>query len=146
MKDTAESQNATKRMILTEVSSGKNCILIGVVKGRHERRFGKKTDHSERKSFFSEFRKRWEEQKEAREWEDGDFSEGVHWKHRQHHGHHMGGGIRILRRLLDLGITKGCSFLVIQGSSSGPVLVQVRGTRVALGQGIASKMFVQVVD
>ncbi|MFW9848932.1 MAG: ferrous iron transport protein A [Candidatus Thorarchaeota archaeon] len=72
--------------------------------------------------------------------------------HRRHKGpddserqfRHRNG--RILRRLLDLGITTGCVFEVIQGGMNGPVLVQVRGTRVALGHGLASKLLVMVVD
>jgi Fe2+ transport system protein FeoA len=60
------------------------------------------------------------------------------------HGFH--GGMRVLRRLLDLGLTTGCSFEVIHGGERGPVLLQVRGTRVALGQGLASRLLVEVVD
>ena len=146
MNDTAESEDASRRMILTEVPSGKNCKLIGVVRGHHGRRFGKETRHIERKRFFDDFRKRWEEHKETHEQDHEEFSKGFQWGGMHHYRKHQGGGMRILRRLLDLGITKGCSFLVVQGSSSGPVLVQVRGTRIALGQGLASKMLVQVVD
>jgi Fe2+ transport system protein FeoA len=46
---------------------------------------------------------------------------------------------------LDLGLTKGCSFKVVQGSRHGPVLVEVRGTRVALGHGLARKIIVEEV-
>lgn len=56
------------------------------------------------------------------------------------------GARRILRRLLDLGITTGCEFKVIQGGGHGPVLLQVRGTRVALGHGLAGKLLVRVVE
>lgn len=85
--------------------------------------------------------------------------------HRGHHGRHrvgflehphgddlevrgrgFHGGMKVLRRLLDLGLTTGCSFEVIHGGERGPVLLQVRGTRVALGQGLASRLLVEVVD
>lgn len=87
---------------------------------------------------------------------------GVHRGHHSRHrvgflGHPHGeglidrgpgfhGGMRVLRRLLDLGLTTGCSFEVIHGGERGPVLLQVRGTRVALGQGLASRLLVEVVD
>ena len=35
---------------------------------------------------------------------------------------------------------------VIQGRGSGPVLVEVRGTRIALGHGLASQVIVEVVE
>ncbi len=49
----------------------------------------------------------------------------------------------MMRRLMDLGITKGCIFTVVQGSGHGPVLVEVRGTRIALGQGRACRILVE---
>jgi ferrous iron transport protein A len=48
--------------------------------------------------------------------------------------------------LLDLGLTKGCDFRVIQSRGSGPVLVEVRGTRIALGHGLASQVMVEVLE
>jgi len=51
----------------------------------------------------------------------------------------------IMSRLLDLGLTKGCVFQVIQSAQRGPVLLQVRGTRIALGHGLASKVLVREV-
>jgi Fe2+ transport system protein FeoA len=50
-----------------------------------------------------------------------------------------------MRRLLDLGLTKGCTFTVVQGSRGGPVLVEVRGTRIALGHGLAESLIVEEV-
>ena len=54
-------------------------------------------------------------------------------------------GFGIITRLLDLGLTKGCVFEVIQASSKGPVLIEIRGTRIALGHGLASKILVEEV-
>ncbi len=73
----------------------------------------------------------------------------MHGRHKEHEDSERQfrhSNSRILRRLLDLGITTGCVFEVIQSGMNGPVLVQVRGTRVALGHGLASKLLVKVVD
>ncbi|MHA1958648.1 MAG: FeoA family protein [Candidatus Thorarchaeota archaeon] len=51
----------------------------------------------------------------------------------------------IWKRLLELGLTKGCTFEVVQAGSHGPFLVQVRGTRIALGRGIVERVIVEVV-
>jgi Fe2+ transport system protein FeoA len=51
----------------------------------------------------------------------------------------------MMKRLLDLGLTKGCTFNVIQSLGHGPVLVEVRGTRIALGHGLANKVMVEVL-
>ena len=106
-----------KEMILTEVLPGTHCKLIGI-----RRRF------------------------------QGKFRHGISGQRfgRRRHGKKHGAirGFRhrqMLKRLLDLGITKGCTFQVVQGSEHGPVLVQVRGTRIALGHGIASKILVEEV-
>jgi len=52
-------------------------------------------------------------------------------------------GRNIKKRLCDMGLV-GCVFLVIV-KSSGPVLVEVRGTRLALGRGMAMKLEVEEV-
>ena len=72
----------------------------------------------------------------------------------KHHGHslhqkrnwHEHGLRQIIKRLLDLGLTKGCTFKVIQSSGRGPVLVEVRGTRIALGHGLANKVIVELLE
>jgi Fe2+ transport system protein FeoA len=43
-------------------------------------------------------------------------------------------------------LTKGCVFEIIQASSKGPVLIEIRGTRIALGHGLASKILVEEVS
>jgi ferrous iron transport protein A len=67
------------------------------------------------------------------------------WEERKKDWHH-GGGRGIMKRLLDLGLTKGCTFKVVQGSTRGPILVEVRGTRIALGQGLARRVIVEVLE
>lgn len=48
-------------------------------------------------------------------------------------------GRRTVRRLAELGLTPGVELTVLQ-TSKGPVLVGVRGARVAVGQKMASSM------
>jgi Fe2+ transport system protein FeoA len=110
---------------LTSVRPGTVCRLVGVSnigrrrhgRQRHKRQFGGLFQH-----------------KEDREHKKGE------WHHR--------GQRQIVKRLLDLGLTKGCTFKVVQGSGRGPVLVEVRGrgTRIALGHGLASKVIVETVE
>ena len=108
---------------LTSVQSGNECRLIGVSEVRRG-----KGNHGKRKG----------------------------WQNRRgkHHGHseqqkenwHERGQRQIIKRLLDLGFTKGCTFKVIQGRGRGPVLVEVRGTRIALGHGLANKVIVELLE
>lgn len=49
----------------------------------------------------------------------------------------------IMGRLVDLGLTRGCRFKVVQGGTKGPVLVEVRGTRIALGHALAERVLVK---
>jgi ferrous iron transport protein A len=51
-------------------------------------------------------------------------------------------GRRLAGRLAALGLTLGAELEVLQNSGRGPVLVQVRGTRLALGRGQAGKILV----
>jgi len=109
---------------LTSVKSGTVCKLVGVSEESWKRRgFGK---HKHRG---------WGMRKQGHHW----FRPGFSHKHGQN-------GRGILSRLLDLGLTKGCSFKVVQGSRHGPVLIEVRGTRIALGHGLADKLIVEEVE
>ncbi|NHI88113.1 MAG: ferrous iron transport protein A [Candidatus Thorarchaeota archaeon] len=121
-----ESKNHTR---LISVSPGKTCRLVGIsnsgrgARGRHRRH-----EHPERRHMFGRFfkhRGQWDERKKQ-------------WRKR--------GEREIVKRLLDLGLTKGCTFKVIHGQGAGPVLVEVRGTRIALGHGLASKVLVEVLE
>jgi Fe2+ transport system protein FeoA len=51
-------------------------------------------------------------------------------------------GQRLAGRLAALGLTPGSKVEVLQNPGRGPVLVLVRGTRVALGRGQAGKILV----
>ena len=52
----------------------------------------------------------------------------------------IGGGHRLLNRLLALGLAPGVQLRVLRNSRRGPLLVLVNDTRVALGRGEAAKV------
>lgn len=47
---------------------------------------------------------------------------------------------RMRRKLQDMGLTPGVMLNVVSKSLLGPLVVEVRGTRVALGKGIVSNI------
>jgi len=53
------------------------------------------------------------------------------------------GGRGMVRRLSDLGFVKGVRVRTMVSSSPGPVLVEIKGSRIALGRGVAMKIFVR---
>jgi DtxR family Mn-dependent transcriptional regulator len=54
------------------------------------------------------------------------------------------GGHRVLQRLLDMGLTPGTQIRVEKSAPfNGPVEVFVRGSRIAIGRGIAANVFVE---
>ncbi len=53
------------------------------------------------------------------------------------------GGRGLARRLAELGLTPGEPVRVLSAGWRGPVLVEVRGSRIALGRGMAAKVFVR---
>lgn len=58
----------------------------------------------------------------------------------------MKGDSKVIRRLLDMGITIGATIGVIKiAPLSGPVEVAVRGSKLALGRDIASNIIVEAV-
>ena len=52
-------------------------------------------------------------------------------------------GWGLQRRLADMGLTPGVQIRVVNSQMSGPVLIDLRGSRVALGRGIAQKIIVK---
>ncbi len=52
-------------------------------------------------------------------------------------------GWGLQRRLADMGLTPGVQIRVINSQMPGPVLIDLRGTRLALGRGIAQKIIVR---
>lgn len=56
------------------------------------------------------------------------------------------GGYGMLRRLSDLGLTPGVELEVLSsGPLGGPIILKVRGYEIALGRGIASRVYVKRV-
>ena len=53
------------------------------------------------------------------------------------------GGRAVTARLTSLGFTPGAEIAMTQNYGRGPLIVTVRGTRVALGRGEATKIIVQ---
>jgi ferrous iron transport protein A len=56
--------------------------------------------------------------------------------------HTLQGGREFVSRLSALGFTSGTEVKVVQNYRHGPLIVLVRGTRVALGRGEASRVLV----
>ena len=127
MNEKGTHSETSTHIPLTSVESGKTCRLVGV----SERWSGKGRYGKHRRRF-----------------------EGFGKHHSKHHENPMGkktlwldhGRRRIVKRLLDLGLTKGCNFRVIQSLGRGPVLVEVRGTRIAIGHGLASQVLVEILE
>lgn len=55
-------------------------------------------------------------------------------------------GWGLQRRLADLGLTPGVRVRVISSGKPGPVVLDVRGSRLALGYGVAHKIMVSTVE
>ena len=55
---------------------------------------------------------------------------------------HFNGGQGIAGRLTSLGFTLGVELMMTQNFGHGPLIVTVRGTRVALGRGEAARILV----
>jgi len=51
-------------------------------------------------------------------------------------------GWGLQRRLADMGLTPGVSVRVVNSQGRGPVVLSVRGSRLALGHGVAHKIMV----
>lgn len=54
-------------------------------------------------------------------------------------------GQQVRKKLQDMGMTPGVEFIVVNAPKVGPMLIEVRGTRVAIGRGILSKIYVTPV-
>jgi ferrous iron transport protein A len=52
-------------------------------------------------------------------------------------------GWGLQRRLADMGLTPGVQIRVMNSQTPGPVLIDLRGSRVALGRGVAQKILVK---
>ncbi len=55
----------------------------------------------------------------------------------------VSGGRGLVRRLAELGFNADVLVKVLHNHSPGPVLIEVKGSRVALGRGVAMKILVE---
>ena len=53
-------------------------------------------------------------------------------------------GRGLTQRLTDMGLVPGTALKVINSQMPGPVIIDLRGSRLALGHGIAQKIIVEV--
>jgi ferrous iron transport protein A len=59
---------------------------------------------------------------------------------------HTSGGLGVVRRLSEMGLTPGCEIqLKRKCSFHGPIEIEVRGVALALGYGLSSKIYVQPI-
>lgn len=66
---------------------------------------------------------------------------------RQVHIEKIEGGHQAVRRLMNLGIREGDTIKVIRGSTfGGPMLVNANAAQIAIGKGLASKIYVREID
>jgi ferrous iron transport protein A len=56
--------------------------------------------------------------------------------------HELVGGRGFTSRLATLGFTPGAKLTMVQNFGHGPLIVSIRGTRIALGRGEAGKVYV----
>ncbi len=56
---------------------------------------------------------------------------------------YIDGGDRVSQRMMALGIVPGTHIKVIRNSSFGPLIVDIEGTRIALGRGVSSKVWLR---
>lgn len=55
------------------------------------------------------------------------------------------GGRGLVQRLMDLGLTYGTVVEVVRNFGRGPIVVSVRNTDIALGRGVARKIWVEKI-
>jgi Fe2+ transport system protein FeoA len=56
------------------------------------------------------------------------------------------GGYGLRRRLAELGLTPGVPVAVVSGGHPGPLLIDIRGSRLSLGFGVAQKIMVKEAE
>lgn len=62
-----------------------------------------------------------------------------------HHRHHRRHGWGFQRRLEDMGLTPGTKVMVVKSAPfHGPIEIHVRGSRLAIGRGMAERILVSV--
>ena len=54
----------------------------------------------------------------------------------------IAGGRGLARKLTDMGLTPGARVRVISSQAPGPVMIELRGSRLALGHGVSTRVMV----
>jgi ferrous iron transport protein A len=55
----------------------------------------------------------------------------------------INGGCSLIKRLTEMGLTLGTPVKMVSDAISGPVVIEVRDCRLALGRGVATKIYVE---
>jgi len=58
---------------------------------------------------------------------------------------HIDAGRRLTHRLTELGLTPGVEFSILH-ANGGPLILSVRGSRIAIGKGMAKKIKVELIE
>jgi ferrous iron transport protein A len=58
---------------------------------------------------------------------------------------HIRGGRGLVKKLADMGFTSNARVRLLHTHNPGPVVVEVKDTRIALGRGVAMKIMVEEV-
>ena len=56
---------------------------------------------------------------------------------------HISGGRGIRSKLYSMGLVPGVAFTVLSRNGGGPVMLRIKDSRLAIGQGIAQKIIVE---
>lgn len=56
---------------------------------------------------------------------------------------HINGGRGMRSKLYSMGLVPGAAFTVLSGNGTGPVLLRVKDSRLAIGRGTAQKIIVE---
>jgi Fe2+ transport system protein FeoA len=55
----------------------------------------------------------------------------------------INGGCDLIRRLTEMGLTLGTNIKVVSDAFGGPIVIEVRDSRLAIGRGVATKIYVE---
>lgn len=58
----------------------------------------------------------------------------------------INGGCGLQWRMADMGLIRGANVMVVNGCHPGPVLIDIRGSRLGLGFGVAQKIMVKEAE
>ncbi len=112
------------RLRLTSIKTSEECIILEIV------------NHIDTEIFPDSDREGCKIGRRRHGWHRRSHHRPLRWSHRHHHHHN------VRCRLLDMGLVPGTRVKVINNQNRGPILVEVRDSKMALGRGLASKILV----